>query len=90
MINISNALLIVRPMVKVYCNAHGMFASALVTRNVNRILRHRNSFRSLFTTVGECQLKCGHEWVPRTDDVRQSPPLQERLLERAKETVTEA
>jgi hypothetical protein len=54
MINISNALLIVRPVVKVYGDAHGMFARALVTRNVNRILRHGNSFPSLFTTVGEC------------------------------------
>ena len=42
MINISNALLIVRPVVNMYGDAHGMFASALVTRNVNRILRHGN------------------------------------------------
>src|SRR5215831_2690770 len=34
MINISNALLIVRPVVKVYGDTHGMFASAWVTRNV--------------------------------------------------------
>src|SRR5438309_9003957 len=80
-INISNALLIVRPVVKVYGDAHGMFARALVTRNINRILRHGNSFPSLFTTVDECQLKCGHEWVPSPP----VPPLQERLLERAKE-----
>ena len=57
MINISNALLIVRPVVKVYGDAHGMFARALITRYVNRILRHGNSFASLFTTVGQCQLK---------------------------------
>src|SRR5215475_13476815 len=57
MINISNALLIVRPVVKVYCDTHGMFASALITRNVNRILRHGNSFASLFTTVGQCLIK---------------------------------
>ena len=37
MINISNALLRVRPVVNVYGDAYGMFASALVTRNVNRI-----------------------------------------------------
>ena len=43
MINISDALLILRPVVKVYGDAHGMFASALVTGNVNRILRHGNS-----------------------------------------------
>jgi hypothetical protein len=57
MINISNALLILRPVVKVYGDTHGMFAVALVTRNVNRILRHRNSFPPLFTTVGECSIK---------------------------------
>jgi hypothetical protein len=57
MINISNALLIARPGVKVYGDTHGMFAIALVTRNVNRILRHGNSFPPLFTTVGECSIK---------------------------------
>ena len=61
MINVSNALLIVRPVVKVYGDSHGMFATALVTRNVNRILRHENSFPSLFATVGECQLKFERE-----------------------------
>jgi hypothetical protein len=55
--NISDALLIVRPVVKVYVDAHGMFAVALITRNVNRILRHGNSFPPLFTTVGECSIK---------------------------------
>jgi hypothetical protein len=57
MINISNALLRVRPVVKVYGDAHGMFTTALVTRNVNRILRHGNSFPPLFTTVGKCSIK---------------------------------
>ena len=55
--NISDALLIVRPADKVYVDAHGMFAVALITRNVNRILRHRNSFPPLFTTAGECSIK---------------------------------
>ena len=57
MINISDALLIVRPVVEVYGDAHGMFASALDTKNVNRILRHANSFPALFTTLGECSIK---------------------------------
>ena len=45
MVNVSNALLILRPVLKVHADAHGMFATTLVTRNVNRILRHGNSFR---------------------------------------------
>src|SRR5215472_16934757 len=56
MINVSNALPIVRPVVEVYGDAHGMFASALVTRNVNRILRHGNS-RHYLPPWGNVQFK---------------------------------
>ena len=90
MIDISNALLIVRPVVKVYGDAHGMFASALVTRNVNRILRHGNSFPSLFTTVGECSIKMRARVGAEHRRCPSVPALQERVLERAKETVIEA
>ena len=44
MINVSDALPILRPVLKVYADADGMFLTTLVTRNVNRILRHGNSF----------------------------------------------